>query len=80
MIRTLGRGDVIGEMGLVRQRPRSADIIVDQDTEYLVLDGGFLDRLQRRHPRIAAKVFLNLTRILSDRLESTTDELARALH
>jgi hypothetical protein len=80
VIRQLGRGEVIGEMGLVRQRPRSADIIVNQDTEYLVLDGGFLDRLQRRHPRIAAKVFLNLTRILSDRLESTTDELARAMH
>ena len=49
-----------------------------EPTEYLVLDGGFLDRLQRRHPRIAAKVFLNLTRILSDRLESTTEMVARA--
>jgi hypothetical protein len=38
-----------------------------------VLDAGFVDRLQRRHPRIAAKVFLNLARILSDRLESTTE-------
>lgn len=75
VIRSLGRGDVIGEMGLVRQRPRSADVVVAEAAEYLVLDGGFLDRLQRRHPRIAAKVFLNLTRILSDRLESTTDQL-----
>ena len=73
VIRSLGRGDVIGEMGLVRQRPRSADVVVVEPTEYLVLDRGFLDRLQRRHPRIAAKVFLNLTRILSDRLESTTE-------
>ncbi len=80
VIRTMGRGDVIGEMGLVRERPRSADVIVDRPTEYLVLDRGFLERLQRRHPRIAAKVFLNLTRILSDRLESTTDQLARAAH
>ncbi len=75
VIRTLGRGDVIGEMGLVRRRPRSADVVVRQTTEYLVLDGGFLERIQRRYPRIAAKVFLNLTRILSDRLESTTDAL-----
>ncbi len=80
VIRTMGRGDVIGEMALVRARPRSADVIVDQAVEYLVLDHGFLDRLQRRHPRIAAKVFLNLTRILSDRLESTTDQLSRATH
>jgi predicted RND superfamily exporter protein len=74
-IRALGRGDAIGEMGLVRQRPRSADVVVVDEVEYLVLDEGFLHRLQRRHPRIAAKVFLNLTRILSDRLESTTDQL-----
>ena len=73
VIRSIGRGDVIGEMGLVRQRPRSADAVCVTATEYLVLDVGFLDRLQRRHPRIAAKVFLNLARILSDRLESTTE-------
>ncbi|MGH7787317.1 MAG: MMPL family transporter, partial [Candidatus Binatia bacterium] len=79
-IRSLGRGDVIGEMGLVRQRPRSADTVAVEPTEYLVLDGGFLTRLRRRHPRIAATVFLNLTRILSDRLESTTDQLVRASH
>lgn len=78
VLRTMGRGDVIGEMALVRDRPRSADVVVARRTEYLVLDRGFLDRLQRRHPRIAAKVFLNLTRILSDRLEDTTDRLARA--
>jgi hypothetical protein len=55
----------------------SADVVVSQPCEYLVLDRGFLGRLQRRHPRIAAQVFLNLSRILSDRLEDTTDQLAR---
>ncbi len=75
VIRSLGRGDVIGEMGLVRHRPRSADVVVRENAEYLVLDGAFLERIQRRYPRIAAKVFLNLTRILSDRLESTTEAL-----
>ena len=74
-IRSMGRGDALGEMGLVRARPRTADVVVVRDAEYLVLDEGFLNRLQRRHPRIAAKVFLNLTRILSDRLEHTTDQL-----
>jgi predicted RND superfamily exporter protein len=75
VIRSLARGDVIGEMGLVRHVPRSADAVVALEVEYLVLDAGFLDRIQRRYPRIAATVFLNLTRILSDRLESTTDQL-----
>jgi predicted RND superfamily exporter protein len=75
VLRSLGRGDVLGEMGLVRHRPRSADAVIAEDTEYLVLDAGFLDRIQRRYPRIAAAVFLNLTRILSDRLENTTNQL-----
>ncbi|MCK6557252.1 MMPL family transporter [Candidatus Binatia bacterium] len=76
VLRTLARGDVVGEMGLVRERPRSADVVVVADAEYLVLDKRFLYRLRRQYPRIASTVFLNLTRILSDRLETTTDALA----
>jgi len=75
VIRTLTRGDVVGEMGLVRLRARSADVVAVEETDYLVLDQRFLHRLRRQYPRTAATVFLNLTRILSDRLESTTDAL-----
>ncbi|GIW40991.1 MAG: hypothetical protein KatS3mg076_1568 [Candidatus Binatia bacterium] len=78
VLRSLGRGDVVGEMGLVRHQPRTADVIVVEEAEYLILDRAFLRRLPRRYPRIAARVFLNLTRILSDRLETTTDQLAAA--
>ena len=74
VIRTLGRGDVVGEMGLVREQPRSADVVATENAEYLVLDRRFLRRLPRRYPRIASRVFLNLTRILSDRIERTTDD------
>jgi predicted RND superfamily exporter protein len=77
VLRTLVRGDVLGEMGLIRDRPRSADVIAVEVTEYLVLDRAFLDRIRRRYPRIAAKLFINLARTLSDRLESTTGMLAR---
>ncbi len=72
-VRRLERGDVFGEMGLVRHHPRSADVVALEDVEMLAVDERFLTRLQRRYPRIAAKVFLNLTRILSDRLEGTTE-------
>jgi CRP-like cAMP-binding protein len=78
VLQSLGRGDIAGEMGLVRQRPRSADIVAVEDTEFLILDEAFLRRLPRRYPRIASKVLLNLSRILSDRLENTTRELTRA--
>jgi hypothetical protein len=78
IVRSLGRGDVVGEMGLVRGEPRSADVLASADLEYVVLDHHFLMRLKHRYPWIAATVFLNLSRILSDRLESTTDQLAPA--
>jgi predicted RND superfamily exporter protein len=79
-IGNLLRGEVIGEMGLVRDQPRSADVIAVESTEYLVIDGHFLERLRRQYPRIAAIVFLNLTKILSDRLERTTARVVELTH
>ncbi len=66
---SVGRGDVFGEMALVRQDERSADVVASEPVEALMVNERFLSRIQSRYPRIAAKVFLNLTRILSDRLE-----------
>jgi CRP-like cAMP-binding protein len=68
---------VVGEMGFVRGSPRSADVVMIEPGEYLVLDQSFSRRL-RHYPRTAATLFLNLSRILSDRLENTTERLARA--
>jgi len=70
------RGDVFGEMGLVRDEERSADVVARTQVEALVVDQRFLQRIQRRYPRIAARVFLNLTRILSDRLERMNRRLS----
>jgi CRP-like cAMP-binding protein/predicted exporter len=75
-VHTLVRGDVVGEMGALRQAPRSADVVVREPTEYLMVDEAFLERLRRRYPRTAAVVLLNLARILSDRLEQTTAGLS----
>ena len=49
-------------------------VVAASDVELLAVDERFLERIQRRYPRIASKVFLNLTRILSDRLQSMTDK------
>jgi CRP-like cAMP-binding protein len=75
VLRRLERGDVVGEMGLLRRLPRSADVIVREPTEYLIVDEASLERLRRRYPRTAAVVFRNLARTLSDRLEHTTADL-----
>jgi predicted RND superfamily exporter protein len=69
LLRQLKRGDVFGEMGLIRHHQRMADVIATQDVEVLSVNERFLNRMQRRYPRIGAKIFLNIARILSDRLE-----------
>jgi len=60
----------------VRQQARSADVVARGELEYLVVDERLLARMRSRYPRIGFKFLYNLTRILSDRLESTTDALA----
>jgi hypothetical protein len=71
----LRRGDVFGEMALVRKEERSADVVAREAVEVLAVDQRFLQRIQRRYPRIAARVFLNLTRILSDRVQRMNEQL-----
>jgi CRP-like cAMP-binding protein len=68
------RGDVFGEMGLVRSHERTADVVAADKVELLAVDQRFLERIQFRYPRIASKVFLNLTRIVSDRLQRMTEQ------
>lgn len=68
-IRVHGRGDVFGEMGLIRRRERTADVIAAEDVEVIVVDERFLSHLQCRYPRTGAKIFLNIAKILSDRLQ-----------
>jgi hypothetical protein len=75
VVRELGRGDVFGEMGLLRHHQRTADVIAADEVEVLVVNERFLTLMQRRYPRIGAKIFLNIAKILSDRLER---EIARA--
>lgn len=65
----LGRGGIVGEMAVLRRSLRGADVLATADVDALVIDQDFLRRLRIRYPRLAAKFFLNVARILSDRLD-----------
>ncbi|HYQ71119.1 MAG TPA: cyclic nucleotide-binding domain-containing protein, partial [Gammaproteobacteria bacterium] len=69
-----GRGDVVGEAGLFYEK-RSADVDVIEDCRLLVLTQNNLERLSRRYPYIATKVFRNLNTVLATRLFTTTHRL-----
>ena len=74
-LRSMTRGDVVGEVGLFRGE-RSADVRCGSAARLLRLTQPDLERLKRRHPRIGAQVYANLSRALANRLVSLTDRLA----
>jgi len=76
IIATLVRGDVFGEMALLRSSERVADVVAREPVEALVIDEAFLKRLRNRYPRVASRFFINIARILSDRLERANRRLA----
>jgi CRP-like cAMP-binding protein len=71
---TYTRGDVVGEAGLFYEN-RTANVDTLEDSRLLCITQDNLDRLGRRYPYIATKVFRNLNKILATRLFRTTHRL-----
>lgn len=69
---TLKPGDIFGEMAFVTGERRSADVVASEDVSLLKIDQSVLDRVQKRFPKIGCKLFLNISQILSRRLEAET--------
>ncbi|MCK9392398.1 MAG: MMPL family transporter [Syntrophales bacterium] len=68
---TLNPGDIFGEIALVSPGPRSANVKATEPIKYLEIDWEGLKRIQKIYPRIGGQLFLNLSRILGERLIST---------
>jgi len=71
LLTKLNPGDVFGEIALVEPGPRSANVRALEPINYLEIDWNGLKRIQRIYPRIASRLFLNLSRILGGRLVQT---------
>jgi len=67
-VRRLRRGDVVGEMSMLTNDPRTASVIASVPTEVLELDRNRFASTLSTHPELLS----NLTRILSERLARTT--------
>ncbi|MGB0722168.1 MAG: MMPL family transporter [Gammaproteobacteria bacterium] len=72
----LGEGQMFGEMALIRRQPRSASVVALGQTRVLLLRWSDVERIRRIHPRIAARLFLNLASILGDRLDKAMGDLS----
>ncbi len=68
LMKSLQRGDIFGEMAYVTGEARTADIIAKGPVEVLKIDDKSLNNIKLRFPKIGAKIFYNMSRILSKRL------------
>ena len=68
---TLSRGDSVGEVGLFHGS-RTADVVAESDVRLLRFSRESLERIRRRYPRTAARLYANLSDILADRVATTT--------
>ena len=66
-LRVMNIGDLCGEVGPLAGGQRTADVVALEDSQLLVLSWGRIDRLTRRFPILAFRLFRNLTRIIGAR-------------
>ncbi len=65
-------GDIFGEISFVTGEPRTANVIASGSVKVLQINKESLGKVKQRFPRIAAKVYDNLSEILARRLKETT--------
>jgi hypothetical protein len=75
VIRTLGPGDLVGEMALLGERIRSANVLALEEAKLLQIDEKSLNRVKKSFPGIAAELFFNIATILSERLKNQLTHL-----
>ena len=74
-IGSAGVGRIIGEMSLIDGEPRSASVVADVPTTLVVLTGEGFARLSSDVPRLAVKILLKISKLISQRLRQTSGAL-----
>lgn len=67
------RGQVIGEMGFLRNVPRSATVAALGECQMAAFPSAVVEHLLKKEPGIAVHLFRNLSIILADRLAHAND-------
>ena len=64
----LKEGDIVGELAVMFQMKRNADILAKSNVKYFEVDEKGLERIEKMKPRIANKLYYNISGILGERL------------
>jgi len=72
-LRVMRVGELFGEVGPLSGSLRTADVVALEQSQVLVLSWSRIDRLTKRFPMLAFRLFRNLTRIIGARLRQTSE-------
>ena len=61
LLRVLGKGDLLGELGLFGNTPRSASAVAIDSVTLMVIPANRLDHLVRANPSLAVAIIRDLT-------------------
>jgi HD-GYP domain-containing protein (c-di-GMP phosphodiesterase class II) len=70
LLRRLRPGDIVGELGVLDRRPRSATVVAREASETLEVDADALDEALGRHPDVARRMLGVLARLLTQSREA----------
>lgn len=76
LLRKLGSGNFLGEMGFYSQRPRSANLIADEDCVLWVLSQDSMKNMEQSDPDLVIFFERMIVNIISDRLLFANHQLA----
>lgn len=70
-IATIGKGDLFGEMVLINETTRTADIVCSQRAEVLIMTFENFFSYFKKNPKVFALMVLNVTRLVTKRLKNS---------
>lgn len=69
---TFGVGECVGELAIIDESPRSADVIVNTEATLLKISAASLKKLFQEAPALAAPFLLGLSKTVAARVRATT--------
>jgi hypothetical protein len=80
LLGTLATGDFFGEISLLDQGPRSADVVANEQCLLLKLTLDAFERMQKEAPDVAMPFVFNVTRSVVMRMRALTRRYNESLH
>lgn len=75
VIAGLASGEIFGEIALINESPRSASAYADEKSKMMFFSQTDLNNLLEREPALGAKILMQLSRIIGERLMSSNVQI-----